>query len=37
MVSLDRCNKSCNICATNKTDANSNIFNMITRINESKI
>ena len=45
MVSLDRCNGSFNtlhdlsriICFPNKTeDVNLNVFNMITRINESK-
>ena len=45
MVSLDRCNGSCNtivdpsarICVLNKTEnVNLNAFNMITRINESK-
>ena len=45
MVNLDRCNRSCNtfddpsgrICIPNKMDnANINVFNMITRINELK-
>ena len=45
MVSLNRCNRSCNnfndlsirICVLNQTeDLNLNIFNMITGINESK-
>ena len=44
-VSLDRCNESCNtvddlssrICVSNKAeDVNLNVFNVITRINESK-
>ena len=44
MVSLDGCNGSCNtledpsdrICVSNKTEnVNLNVFNMITRINES--
>ena len=45
MANLDRCNGSCNtlvdrsatICVSNKTEnVNLNVFNMITRINESK-
>ena len=45
MVSLDICNVICNtlvdsssrICVANKTeDVNLNVFNMITRVNESK-
>ena len=45
-VKLDRCVKSCNtlndlsnkVCVPNKTqDVNLSVFNMITRINESKI
>ena len=45
IVNLDRCNGSCNtaddpiniICVSNKTeDVNLSVFNMITRINESK-
>ena len=45
MVNLDRCNGSCSflddpsgrICVPNKTDdINLNVFNMITRTNESK-
>ena len=41
MVSLDRINGSCHtsgrICVPNKTeDVNLSVFNMITRINESK-
>ena len=45
MVNLDRCNGSCNflddpsgrICVPNKADdINLNVFNMITRTNESK-
>ena len=45
MVSLDRCNGSCNtlddfsssICVRNKTkDVNLNVFSMVTEINESK-
>ena len=43
VVDLDRCNESCDtldypsgrVCITNKTkDANLNVFNMITKINE---
>ena len=45
MVNLDRCNRSCNnfdypfgrICVPNKMEnININVFNMITRTNESK-
>ena len=45
MVSLDRCDRSCNtfddpsdrICVSNKTEnANINVFNMITKIKELK-
>ena len=45
MVSLDRCNGSCNtlddtssrICVPNETeDVNLSVFNLIARINESK-
>ena len=43
VVKLDRCKRSFNfddpfskICVSNKTKVNSNIFNMIARINESK-
>ena len=45
MIKLDSCNRICNtlddpydrICGPNKTeDVNSNVFDMITRTNESK-
>ena len=45
MVNLDRCNRTCNtlddpsnrICVPNKTkDVNLSVFNIITRINQSK-